>query len=196
MAIVTCEKFKHRADAQRATWIPQIKGADVKFFLAKQPRDPLPDEVFLDVPDDYKSLPIKVKHMFIWARANGYIRTMKLDDDTYVHPTRMLAALPYDRDYVGFLNATPPRPWCSGFCYWLSARAMGIVADAPIPEGEWAEDRWVGGVLHQHGIYPSYDPRYSLIIPGWRMPDFKTLVAVCDCFENPKSLQELQNMII
>src|SRR5271156_6236369 len=106
IAVVTCEKFKARADEQRATWVPRIQSADVRFFLAKQDRDPLPDEVFLDVSDDYNSLPSQVRAMFRGAGANGYQKVMKLDDDTYVHPDRMMANVP-PQDYAGFLNATP-----------------------------------------------------------------------------------------
>jgi len=199
IAVVTCEKFRSRADAQRQTWVPLIR-ADVRFFLGKQDRDPLPDEVFLDVPDDYHSLPQKVRAMNQWALANGYDKGLKLDDDTYVVPDRMMAAVP-TQDYVGFLNATPPKPWCSGFCYWLSERAMRIIAAAEIPAGEWAEDRWVGGVLYDHGIHPLYDRRFALVIPGWRLPDFKTAVAICDCTgdnshpgDQPKTLQKLQEL--
>lgn len=193
IAIVTCERFKARADTQRQVWVPAVHGADVRFFLAKQAREPRPDEVFLDCPDDYHSLPLKVKMMFTWALANGYTKTLKLDDDTYVHPDRLLASVP-PQDYAGFLNATPPKPWCSGFAYWLSETAMRLVASAPIPADEWAEDRWVGSVLHAHGIRPHYDPRYALLIPHWKAPDFKTVVAVCDCFPQPKSLQELHTL--
>jgi hypothetical protein len=198
IGVVTCEKFKERADAQRASWVPRIQGADVRFFLAKQDHDPLPDEVFLDCPDDYKSLPAKVKAMYQWAIANGYQKVCKLDDDTFL-ASRIMTVVP-PQDYAGFLNATPPKPWCSGFCYWLSERAMRIVAEAPIPSDEWAEDRWVGGVLHGHGIMPHWDKRYALIVPGWRLPDFKTAVAICDCTGDAfhpntgkqRTLQELQ----
>lgn len=200
IAVVTCEKFKTRADAQRQTWVPRIQGADVRFFLGKQEREPLSDEVFLDVPDDYKSLPHKVRAMHQWALASGYTKVLKTDDDTYVHPVRMMSAIP-PQDYAGFLNGTPPKPWCSGFCYWLSETAMRITSVSEIPTEEWAEDRWVGGVLYDHGIKPFYDRRYSLIIPGWRLPDFKTAVAICDCTGDnahpgggPKSLRELQDL--
>jgi hypothetical protein len=204
LAVVTCgdPKFKERADVQREVWVPKVVGADVRFFLAKQDREPLPDEVFLDVPDDYKSLPTKVRAMQQWAVANGYQKVCKLDDDTLVMPERMLASIP-EQDYAGYLNGTPPKPWCSGFCYWLSEKAMKIVAEAPIPPEEWAEDRWVGGVLHGHGIKPHWDRRYCLIIPKWAVPNLKTAVAVCDCTGDnyhpggkPRTLQELQAMCL
>lgn len=199
IAVVTCEKFKSRASIQRVLWVPQVADrADVRFFLAKQERGPLPDEVFLDCPDDYNSLPLKVKLMFTWALANGYTKTLKLDDDTLLLPDRLLADIP-PQDYAGYLNATPPKHWCSGFCYWLSERAMRIVTAAAIPENEWAEDRWVGGVLHDHGIKPHWDKRYCLIIPKWPMPNLKLAVAVCDCTGDnyhpggkPRTMTELQ----
>jgi hypothetical protein len=228
IAVVTCEKFQARAAAQQATWVPGIQGADVRFFLGKPSgicgKD-FGDEIFcinnkdhngecqytgrdeshsviLNVPDDYKSLPYKVRAMHKWAIAHGYDKVLKLDDDTYLHPQRVMSAIP-PQDYAGFLNATPPKPWCSGFCYWLSERALNITANAEIPPDEWAEDRWVGGVLFDHGIKPYWDRRYSLIVPGWRLPDFKTAVAICDCTgdnahpsggRGPKTLQELQEM--
>lgn len=189
IAVVTCEKFKDRADAQRQTWVPLVRGMDVRFFLGKQERTPQPDEVFLDAPDDYHSLPLKVQRMFQWALANGYTKVLKADDDTYIYPDRLLPSIP-PQDYAGFINATPPKPWCSGFAYWLSERAMRIVAEATIPEGEWAEDRFVGGVLFDHGIRPNYDPRYTLRIPAWRAPNLHTAVAYVDCMPQPMSLLE------
>lgn len=194
IAVVTCEKFRPRADAQRQVWTHRVQGMDTRFFLAKQDREPLPDEVFLDVPDDYHSLPLKVKHMHNWALSQGYTQVLKTDDDTVINPARLLAAIP-PQEYAGFLNATPPKPWCSGFAYWISERAMRFTAEAPIPEGEWAEDRWVGGVLYDHGIRPYWDRRYGLLIKGWREPDYSVCVALCDCRPNPQSLSELYTKI-
>ena len=186
VAVVTCDRFKHRADEQRATWVPLVGDrATVKFFLAKQGREPLPDEVFLeDCPDDYNSLPLKVKLTFQWALANGFQQVTKLDDDTYLCPNNFFVGPP-SHDYTGFLNATKPKPWCSGFCYTISERAMKIVAEATIPEGEWAEDRFVGGVLHDAGIHPFWDKRYALMLSVngyWPSSyDLRTSVAICDC---------------
>lgn len=191
LAVVTCEKFKHRADAQRATWVPLVGDhATVKFFLAKQDRDPSPDEVFLDVPDSYEHLPLKTQAAVKWALENGFDHFVKLDDDTLIMPDRLFAAIP-PQDYVGFMNATMPKPWCSGFAYHLSERAMRIVADAPIPQDEWAEDRFVGGALYDHGIHPMHDGRYALILRHWRVNDYRTVIAVCDCNVPPIPMHEL-----
>lgn len=205
IAVVTCEKFKKRADDQRATWVRDAKGADVRFFLAKQDRDPLPDEVFLDVPDDYESLPLKVRAMHVWARAHNYGLIFKTDDDTYVNVANLLADLT-TKDYVGFINFTPPKPWCSGFGYWTSSRASEILSTAAIPVGEWAEDRWTGEVLFDHGIKPHADTpqnisgdltgRYVLILPPHygTSVDYTRAVAICDCRPtSPYTMQQLHN---
>jgi hypothetical protein len=198
LAVITCgdPKFKARTDIQRATWLPSVKDADVRFFLAKQDREPLADEVFLDVPDDYLSLPTKVKAMFSWSVANEYTHTLKLDDDTVLHPQKLLANIP-TQDYTGFLNNTHPKPWCSGFAYWLSNRAQKIIIEAPIPPEEWAEDRWVGGVLHGHSIFPNYDTKFGLILP-WMSPNFQMSVAICDWHPSPYSysMEVIYNMMV
>jgi hypothetical protein len=195
IAVVTCDRFKDRADAQRATWVPLVSGADVRFFLARQTREPLPDEVFLDsCPDDYNSLPLKVKLTFQWALANGYTNAMKCDDDTYINPN-LVISMP-TQDYVGFLNATPPKPWCSGFCYHLSERAMRIVAEAEIPKDEWAEDRWVGGILADHGIHPFWDKRFILLLSRrgyWPAnPNLRASIAICDCRDDEPRQSQAQ----
>ncbi len=174
----------------------------MRFFIGEPISvDPLPDEVYLEVPDDYEHLPHKVKAGYQWALANGYNKVCKMDSDVCVHPVRLMVAVP-PQDYVGFLNGTPPHGWCSGFCYWLSEKALRIAADMDIPEGEWAEDRCVSNALFDHGIKPYWDRRYSLIIPGWALPNFKTAVAICDCTgdnahpgSKPKTMAELYAMM-
>lgn len=150
IAVVTCEKRKARADAQRETWVPRIKGVDVRFFLAKQAREPLPDEVFLDVPDDYENLPLKVRTVFQWAQAEGYSRVLKTDDDVYMFP-EVVDRIP-TAEYAGHVNWTPPR-WCSGFAYWLGSKALQIIAEASLTEDS-SEDRWVASVMNLNGIAP------------------------------------------
>jgi Galactosyltransferase len=181
IAVVSCHKHRDRNQAQRDTWIPGIKGADVRFFMGEPiSTEPLSDEVYLSIPDDYEHLPYKTKAMIQWALANGYDKTFKVDSDTWIYSDRLMAAVPTE-SYVGFLNNMPPKPWCSGFSYWLDERAMRIVAAASIPLEEWAEDRWIGGVLHDHGISPYYDKRYAYLKPPmWRVHDPNTVIAICD----------------
>ncbi len=160
MAVMTCAKFQSRADAQRATWVPFVKGADVVFFVGTEQS---PGAVTLDVPDDYWHLPHKVQAMCTWALARGYKHLFKIDDDVYVHPGRLLRS-DYQHDYVGPERGPSggfPAPYSSGFAYWLSRRSMQLVADAEIDDP--AEDRWVGNVLRRAGIACTADRRYTII---------------------------------
>jgi hypothetical protein len=158
---------------------------DVRFFLGRGSHDSLPDETCLDVDDGYDALPSKVQRMIQWALAKGYQKVCKIDSDIVeFYPDRLLAVVPQE-DYVGFVNNSVV-PYCSGFCYVLSERAMRIVADAEIPEGELAEDRFVGGALNKAGIHPYPDPRFIYFKPPvWQLTcPPESAIAICDCSEN------------
>jgi hypothetical protein len=165
IAIMTCHHKTASAQAQRQTWARDIVGkgyADVKFFLG-QPNEQsrlLPDEVWLDVPDDYRGIPLKVKAICDYAREHCYDEVSKCDDDVYVVPERykMLPIVP--ADYVGrfrtpYGNVYPPS-FASGFFYTLSSRAAGIVADTPW-NGDWMDERFVATALARRGIIGYHD---------------------------------------
>jgi hypothetical protein len=161
--------------------VSDIKGIDYKFFLSHQSREPLPDEVFLDVPDNYSSLPLKVRAMCRWALQNGFSDgLLKADDDVIVYPDRLLANLP-EQDYTGFINQAVV-PYCSGFTYWLSAPATKIISETDISEDQ-AEDRWVGTTLAKHNIRPFYDKRFCYFKPPtWQITcSPESIIAICDC---------------
>lgn len=190
IAIVTCHKFESRANAQRATWL-QTCGYDYKFFLGKSDREPLPDEVFLDVPDDYNSLPFKVRAICKWAVEHGYDVLLKVDDDAYVFTERLIVPIAL---YAGRLNNSQPNKcpngWCSGFTYWLTDYALEVIAKGPEPE-ETAEDLWVGIVLSNHGVKPVASPGFIVlsILPKevWGHYE-KQVVATCE-FAGPAMLE-------
>lgn len=157
-----------RAKAQRQTWVPLAQADfDVRFFFGHCPSDSpflgmdiLEDEVLLDVPDDYDSLPAKVQAMYEWALKLGYEKVLKTDDDSYIVPGRLKEVCPVPpHDYVGNVrNATGgyPAPYSSGFGYWLSRRAMQLIVDEPLGK-DLSEDRWVGNTLARHGVDPICD---------------------------------------
>jgi len=186
IAVVTCERFRAKADALRATWVPEVAGADVRFFLGSggdgAQRD---DEVRLDdCPDDYAGLYRKVRRTLDWALRNGYDRIFKMDDDVTVFPERLLAAPPHN--YSGRVRgpsgdyacsyAGKPLPsgrslygaaesgFCSGFGYWLSALSARTVLSAA-DNNDWAEDRAVGNILWRAGIKHFHDPAILLWPP-------------------------------
>lgn len=162
VAVITCEKHRDRAQAQRTTWVKDCPH-DVRFFLAAQPQ--WPDEVQLDCPDDYAGLPAKIKAMCDWALRQGYDWVFRVDDDVYVAADRLADAVPTDHHYAGRVRgAIPnfPAPYCSGFSYWMSHTAMSVIADAPLNNNS-AEDSWVGNTLLEYGITPLADYRYVVV---------------------------------
>ena len=151
-----------RADIVRATWYKNWERfgdqIDLMFFYGRGDRQPAPNEIFLDVADDYYSLPAKVREICRWCTDNGYSEVTKVDDDVFVYVDRLLASTSND-DYRGFEIESDIK-YASGTCYQLSRRAMKLVVDAEIPEGEWREDRHVGRVLLDSGIQLVNDERF------------------------------------
>jgi hypothetical protein len=157
IAVTTCEKFRAKADACRATWARRARsiGFDVRFFVGLdkaygEPRE-FDDTVVLPCQDDYLSLPAKVKETMIWSIAKGYDFTYKVDDDTFLIPERLAEAYKKThsgRDYVGNFRESfqSPKGYASGFCYGLSRKAAEVVACSEVSE-DTNEDRWVGAVL-------------------------------------------------
>lgn len=81
-----------RISALRGTWLKDVD-IDYRLFYGQPPegsgREPKPDEVFLDAPDGYATLPLKTKALAKWALDHGYDRLCKCDDDMWVHWDRM-----------------------------------------------------------------------------------------------------------
>lgn len=152
VAVVTCGMRKRYADAQRKTWAQHAWFGDVRFFLAKQTREPEADEVFLEVDDEYGSLPKKVQAVHRWACDNGYDWVLKLDDDVLLFPTRVIRP---KGGYAGWIQEPQGGfVYCAGMAYWLARREMEIMADAPIAETVTGEDLWTGIILQAHGVKP------------------------------------------
>jgi hypothetical protein len=169
IAVTTCHAFHDRADAVRQTWGAEVEGADVRYFLGRPPpmgpapRHPREDEIILACDDGYHHLAHKTQLLRRWALANGYDYLWKVDDDCYVRPERLLAEF-RNLDYVGRLRGPSgglPGPYCSGFIYGLSRKALELLA--PI---EWAanedfsEDRWSGNRLLALGLSPHHEGKF------------------------------------
>lgn len=200
IAIVNCHRFKGRADSQRATWVKKIQGIDYKFFLGNGNREPEEDEVFLDVPDDYNSLPLKTQAIMQWALDRGYDAVFKCDDDTYVFPDKLKIILP-TTPYEGRINGSniqlAPKGWCSGFAYWLAGEAISIVANAGKPTHH-AEDLWVGMVLSKHNIAPKIQSNFrvmSMLSQSQWHPMKNQIIAACEFRDSQMLLfdQEMMN---
>ena len=184
LAIFTCHKYEYTIAGQRDwftrpvtdrvrgirdSWLKDVTG-DYKFFYGQgSNREPLVDEVFLPVPDDYHHSYEKIKAVIKYALDNGYDYLCKVDDDVYVYYDRLMANVP-TTEYVGCGRGWDVESckqfsttFCPGFTYWLSRRAMELLAQSPA--GCWAEDRWVGEALLRKGIRLTTDFRYHLCKP-------------------------------
>ena len=163
IAVTSCHAYRERADAIRATWAPEVEGADVRYFLGKGAAQ-RPDEIILDCPDGYHYLSAKTQLIRRWALAEGYDFLWKIDDDCYVRPERLLGNGFGKFDYVGRLRGPSGNylaPYCSGVCYGLSRKAMELLA--PFEWGvneDFSEDRWTGNKLLSLGITPENETQF------------------------------------
>lgn len=159
IAIPTCEADKPMEDTIRRTWgkdLQSTHGAhvvEIVFFSGKT----------LGVPDDYDSLPIKIKAICQWATSQTYQWMLKADTDAYIWLDRIMASGFEHYDYSGYCNPKFPdaENYASGgAAYWLSRRAMRIIANAELTE-DTAEDRWVGKTLYDAGIRLHRNPNHA-----------------------------------
>jgi hypothetical protein len=123
IVIPSCTRDRAGQDAQREL----LRGYDYRFFLgvgnSYSALDR--DEVILPVRDDYMALAEKVRQAFGWALDHEYDYCFKCDRDTFIHPDRLMAALPEGKDYVGLVGN--PGDCCGGGAgYWLSRHAMSV----------------------------------------------------------------------
>lgn len=163
IAVTSCHPFRDRADAVRATWGPEVEGADIRYFLGAGETQ-RPDEVILDCPDGYHYLSQKTQLIRRWALANGYDYLWKIDDDTYVRPERLLGNGFGALDYVGRLRGPSGNyagPYCSGFCYGLSRKALEALTPLEwAANDDFSEDRWTGNRLLSLGISPHHESQF------------------------------------
>lgn len=178
IAVIACGKYSYqdevssghksgennlRANAVRNTWYRHwlcryADQIDLKFFLGRCDRSPLENEIHFDCDDSYYGLPEKVRKTYEWAYRAGYEQIIKVDDDVFLYVDRLLANLTSD-SYRGYEIESDIK-YASGTCYQLDRRAMKLVANSEIPQGEWREDHHVGSVLARNDIYLTHEERF------------------------------------
>lgn len=159
-----------QTQAVRETWGADVAGYEnvtLKFFYGKPrrgyPREAKPDEVFLECPDGYGSLPMKTVGVCKYAADNGYKVVFKCDTDTYVNVEKLLIEILQNNfDYAGYLHGGV----CSGGPgYLLSNYACRIVATQGNCPKHWAEDVHVAETLKAANIrglmLPNHRPGFS-----------------------------------
>lgn len=167
--ISSCKRdvFNGANQAIRDTW-----GADSAipyfFLLGKENGITMQrDEIVLDVPDDYLSLPFKSREGKRWALATGFDFFFQCFTDTFID-TERLAASGYEKhDYTGNLAVG----WKISFAhggpgYWTSKKCAKVLIDRAIegnhfPETDRYEDQWTGRILGG-SVQCWDDKRYSM----------------------------------
>lgn len=149
----------NRIQALRDTWLKDIEPfrayVDYKLFYgAPHNREALSDEVYLSCPDDYASLPLKTVAICKYALEHGYKWIFKADDDTGIYVDRLIHELMSNRfDYAGYCHHSV----CTGGTgYWLSQRALKLVAQMGGSPDHWAEDVWISKIMSNGNIYPAH----------------------------------------
>jgi hypothetical protein len=167
--ICACERDRNNGfiDAVRNTWAATWgEMVSYKFLLGHGCENPKADELVLDVPDDYPSLPYKVQSGRRWATENGYDHTFICDVDTYVHVPRLLGSGFESTDYSGYFIHDEHRLCAErniefaqgGGGYWISPRAATPIETAAV---QWkASDVFVGDVLFKADIPFTHDTRH------------------------------------
>lgn len=162
IAIVNCRSRQNWAKAVRESWQQRAisAGADVRFFVGRG-ETPAEGAVELDCDDSYQGLPDKVREILKWALQRDYDFVLKCDDDVVLHPELILVSGFDKHDFTGHEHVKDsPVPY--GFNYWLSKKAMEIVAKEPLPAGSNNDEAWVTHTLKRKGIFLHHDPRYCL----------------------------------
>lgn len=149
-----------RIAALRDTWLKDVAAfsshVDYKLFYGSP--SPIgfvskPDEVLLDCGDTYGDLPAKTIAICQYAKEREYDYLFKADDDSFVWVDRLVRECLSNRlmDYAGFRHACV----CGGGPgYWLSRKAISIVAEHGHKQNEWAEDVMVSRTLHYNSVQP------------------------------------------
>jgi hypothetical protein len=197
IAVISCHKNMMATAAQRVTWAdPKYP---IKFFYGSgSKRAPLPDEVFLDVPDTYVGLPYKVQAVMQWAKEHGFTEVFKCDDDVYLSPERLLKAGFENHQYVGMYIDRKSEQYPYGYMhggagYWLGCKAIDAVVSATVDRP--SEDGWVANKVFEKGIAGYHSSRLKWVRRVYRDPFPETVKDIILSAEfTPEELLKVHGM--
>ena len=165
--VPTCWSYRYRADLCRRIWQPACErmGWQVVFYDEGE-NEPIysPDAAERDRLMQY-NLAAKIKRMVTHAIESKYDYIIRTDTDCMLWPERFDFSRYANYDYIGNHTYPPGNPnfhYASGMCYILSRKAMILASKTSLDYEhgrEWAEDRWIGRVMHVNSIPLHLEPR-------------------------------------
>lgn len=159
IGILTCDRYKVRADGIRNSWLKLVPWNYRVLFIHGRPGEPEGVEgdcLYLDCPESYEMLPQKVHAFLAYSLRNfEFDYLFKTDDDTYLDLERFISFDKAGADYIGQFREQPLAEigktwhygkctdksyevpyegpfvcaWATGGGYFLSRRAAAIAAD-------------------------------------------------------------------
>ena len=157
--------LQHSFDQNWQAWVMRFPSSPSVWEKKDVPPAPAPrgfiakeDVVLLPIPDDYKHMSYKTRESLRWSAAQNFAFVFRCCVDTYIDFQRLMSSGFERADYTAGGILQPHNYGIGGPGYWLSRRAVQHIIDSPVTD--WAEDRWVGGILNRHGISVSVDRRY------------------------------------
>lgn len=155
IAVLSCKAHLEREESQRATW---AKDYPVLWFKDYPPG--LPDMPLLP------KLQAMLRSKYV--READYV--FKADTDAYIALDRLLEHYGRIRFYCDDYVGQPRLDFTSVYAYggpgfWMSRKAINILANAPDPTDHDWDDRWVGDVMRDNNIHLQGDHRYSIYTP-------------------------------
>lgn len=165
IAVLTCRTRSEWAEIIRKTWAPLCSPkADVKYFVGRGATQDY--AVHLDCDDSYQGLPGKVREIVRYALQFGYEHVLKCDDDVVLDVKKLLESGYEKYDFSGH-ESSPGSSVPYGFNYWLSKKAMEVLAERPLPTNN-NDEAWVAHALYEKDIHLHHDPRYRLYMGPYK----------------------------
>ena len=165
LGVKSCQRDLEKGchETIRRTWGRDVHDADLCFFIGRG-TPTKSDEVSIDAPDDYDSLPQKTREILRWSLGRGYEFTFLCDTDTFLIPRTLMSCgfesydvagkfctghpvggLPFDyKDERGEYRGVYSWP-SGGRGYFVSAKAARVIVDTE--PHVWADDMYVGQVI-------------------------------------------------
>jgi len=181
VAVKSCQRDRDLGyhDVIRDTWGKDLQNANLVFFSGGTSFGKDDEVLLLNCDDTYIGLPNKTRRIVELALVGGDDFIFLCDTGSFVIPHHLMGCGFEQSDYMGFWGGGPykpfpyamednergcPRqlipkcyPWAAGGGYFLSRKAMEIVAKTE-PK-YWAEDLGVGQMMAENGIRFDDRPR-------------------------------------